>query len=107
MSIILSQDLTLDVPAHVLGEAEAPIGAATRYDTTVPDQTILVTFKIGGAHKVVAHAGGAAGAPGGKVVPGSGTFTLDIATEARGLGWKPGHAVIVTPDPARFTLVLS
>ncbi len=107
MSIILSQDLTLDVPAHVLGETEEPIGAATRYDTTVPGQTIVVTFKVGGAHKVQAKAAGDAGAPGGKTVSSAGTLTLDIATEARGLGWKPGHAVIVTPDPARFTLVLS
>jgi hypothetical protein len=107
MSIILSQDLTLDVPAHVLGESEAPIGAATRYDTTVPGQTIVVTFKVGGAHKVAASAAGSTGAPGGKVAPNSATFTLDIATEARGLGWKPGHAVIVTPDPTNFTLTLS
>ena len=107
MSIILNQDLTLDVPALVLGEAEEPIGAATRYDTTVPGETIVLTFKVGGAHKVGAYTAGAAGAPGGKAVPHSGTFTFDIATEARGLGWKPGHAVIVTPDPAKLTLVLS
>jgi hypothetical protein len=107
MSIILSADLTLDVPAHVLGEAEAPIGVATRYDTTVPGQTIVVTFKVGGARKVGATAAGGTGAPGEKVVPSAGTFTLDIATEARGLGWKPGHAVIVTPDPTKSTLVLS
>jgi hypothetical protein len=107
MSIILSADLTLDVPAHVLGEAEAPIGVATRYDTTVPGQTIVVTFKVGGARKVGATAAGGTGAPGENVVPSSGTFTLDIATEARGLGWKPGHAVIVTPDPTKSTLVLS
>jgi hypothetical protein len=98
MSIILNQDLTLDVPAHVLGETEEPIGLATRYDTTVPGQTIVVTFKVGGAHKV--------GAPGGKV-PSSGSVSLDIATEARGLGWKPGHAVIVTPASTKFTLILS
>jgi hypothetical protein len=107
MSIILNQDLTLDVPARILGETEDPIGVATRYDTTAPGQTIVVTFKVGGAHKVGVHAASGTVAPGGKVVPSSGTFTLDIATEARGLGWKPGHAVIVTPDPARFTLVLS
>ena len=107
MSIILSQDLTLDVPAHVLGEAEAPIGVATRYDTSVPGQTIVVTFKVGGARKVGANAAGGTGAPGGNVAPNSATFTLDIATEARGLGWKPGHAVIVTPNPTKFTLVLS
>jgi hypothetical protein len=107
MSIILNQDLTLDVPAHVLGEKEEPIGVATRYDMTVPGQTIVVTFKAGGAHKIGAYAAGAPSAPGGKAVPSSGTFTLDIATEARGLGWKPGHAVIVTPDPAKLTLILS
>jgi hypothetical protein len=104
MSIILNQDLTLDVPAHVLGETEEPIGLATRYDTSAAGQTIAVTFKIGGAHKLVAAGTGASG---GKVVPSSGTFALDIATEARGLGWKPGHAVIVTPDPTKLTLILS
>jgi hypothetical protein len=99
MSIILNQDLTLDVPAHVLGEAEEPIGLATRYDTSAPGQTIVVTFKVGGAHKLAA--------PTGKAVLSPGTFSLDIATEARGLGWKPGHAVIVTPDPTKLTLILS
>jgi len=107
MSIILSQDLTLDVPAHVLGEAEAPIGLATRYDTTVPGQTIVVTFKVGGSHKVAAGAARTTVTSDGRLVPNSGTFTLDIATEARGLGWKPGHAVIVTPEPAKLTLILS
>jgi hypothetical protein len=104
MSIILNPDLTLDVPAHVLGEAEKPIGLATRYDTSAPGQTIAVTFNVSGAHKLVATATGASG---GKAAPSAGTFTLDIATEARGLGWKPGHAVIVTPDPAKLTLILS
>ena len=104
MSIILNQDLTLDVPALVFGETEKPIGLATRYDASASGHTIAVTFKVGGAHALVV---GGTGASGGKVVPNSGTFTLDIATEARGLGWKPGHAVIVTPDPAKHTLILS
>jgi hypothetical protein len=107
MSTILNPDFTIDVPAHVLGETEEPISVASRYDTAAPGQTILVTFKVGGSHKVAACAAGGRVTSGGKTVPHLGAFALDIGTEARGLGWKPGHAVIVTPDAARLTLVLS
>ena len=67
----------------------------------------MVTFKSAGTHKVGVYAAGGTGAPGGKVVPNTGTFGLDIATEARALGWKAGHAVIVNPNPTKFTLTLS
>src|ERR1700675_4532893 len=104
---ILKPDLTLDVAAEVLGVTEDPITAAARYDAALSGETIVLTFKVGGAHKVAVPAVASTGVPGTKVVPNTRTFGLDIATEARELGWKAGHSVIVKPGPTKFTLMLS
>jgi len=107
---ILKPDLTLDVAALILGATEDPLTGATRYDVALPGETIVVTFRTSGAHKVgpyVAAPTGTPGAPGAPAAPNTGTFGLDIATEARTLGWKPGHSVIVKPGPTKLTLILS